>query len=126
VVLLISTLLPWYRRETDIAGALFSEGWNAWQSVPGTAVLLLGLAAAPLGVVAARALGARLGELRTDRVATALGLLALALVALRAVDIPIAEIDTQPGDRSETGRGAGLPLALLGAAAIAYGGRMRA
>jgi hypothetical protein len=118
-------LLPWYERDTEVAGVLFSESWNAWQSVPAMAIPLFAIAAAALGLPAARALGASLGGLRADRVLAALGLLAIAIVAFRLIDIPIAEIHTDPGDRAETGRGAGLLLALLGAAAIAYGGRVR-
>jgi len=124
VALLISLLLPWYARDTEVAGVLFSERWNAWQSVPGTAIVLLGVALAAIGLPPLRARAAR--GLRTDRLLTSLGVLALALVAIRLIDVPIAEIETDPGDRADTGRGAGLLLALVASAAIAYGGRVRA
>jgi hypothetical protein len=118
-------LLPWYHRDTEVGGVLFSESWNAWQSVPVTAVALFCVCAAAIGLPAARALGASLGGLRVDRVLGALGLLALALVALRLVDVPIAEIHAEPGDRADNGRGAGLLVALLGAGAIASCGLKR-
>lgn len=121
--LLISLLLPWYARDTEVAGVLFIERWTAWQIVPGTAIALLGVALAAIALPALRAFAAP--RLRTDRLLTVLGLLALALVAIRLIDIPVADIQTDPGDRADTGRGAGLLLAVVAAAAIAYGGRVR-
>jgi hypothetical protein len=122
-VLAISTLLPWYTRDTEVAGVLFVESWNAWQSVAATAILLLGVAIAAIALPLTRAFAAP--ALRTDRLLPALGVLAVALIAFRLIDVPIAEIQTEPGDRADSGRGLGLPLALLAAAAIAYGGRVR-
>jgi hypothetical protein len=121
--LLISLLLPWYTRDTEVAGVLFSERWTAWQSVPGTAIVLVGVGLAAIALPALRAFAAP--RLRTDRLLTALGLLALALVAVRLVDIPLADIQTDPGDRADTGRGTGLLLGVVAGAAIAYGGRVR-
>jgi hypothetical protein len=124
IALLISLFLPWYTRDADVAGALLTSSWTAWESVPVTAAILLAVAAAAIALPAARATGVSLGGLRIDRVLFALGLLALALVAWRLLDIPVGELDAVPGDRVEDGRGAGLVVALLGAAAVAYGGRI--
>jgi hypothetical protein len=124
-LLVVSMLLPWYARDTEVAGVLFSESWNAWQSVPAMAIPLFVVATAAIGLPGARALGASLGGLRVDRALVALGLLAVAIVAFRLIDIPIAAAETEPGDRADTSRGIGLLLALLGAAAIACGGRVR-
>ena len=123
-VLLIAMLLPWYTRDTEVAGVLFSESWNAWQSVPPVAMLLFVVGVAAIGLPLARALAAP--GLRTDRLLTALGLLAVGLMLIRLIDVPIAEIDPQSGDRVDTGRGPALLLALLATTAIAFGGRVRA
>jgi hypothetical protein len=114
-------LLPWYTRETEVAGTLFSESWNAWQSLSLIAVALFAIAVTAIAVPLARA--AR-PDGRGARLLWRLGLLAAALVAFRLIDIPIATADTDAGDRSEAGRGAGLLLALLASAAIAFGGRL--
>jgi hypothetical protein len=124
LVLLISLVLPWYKRDADVAGALLTTSWTAWESVPATAAVLLAIAAAGIGLPAVRAAGFSLGGLRIDRVLFALGVLALALVVWRALDIPVGELDAEPGDRVDDGRGVGLLLALLGSAAVAYGGRI--
>jgi hypothetical protein len=123
LVLLISLFLPWYTRDADVAGALLTTNWTAWESVPATAAILFAVAAAAIGLPAARAAGVSLGGLRIDRVLFSLGVLALALLAWRLLDIPVGELDAEPGDRVDDGRGAGLFLGLLGAAAVAYGGR---
>ena len=124
LTLLISLFLPWYTRDADVAGALLTTSWTAWESVPVTAAILLAVAAAAIALPAARMAGVSLGGLRIDRVLFALGLLALALVAWRLLDIPVGELDAAPGDRVDDGRGVGLVLALLGGAAVAYGGRI--
>jgi hypothetical protein len=124
LALLISLFLPWYTRDADVAGALLTTSWTAWESVPATAAILFAVAAAAIGLTAVRAAGLSLGGLRTDRVLFALGLLALALLAWRLLDIPVGELDAEPGDRVDDGRGVGLFIALVSAAAVAYGGRI--
>jgi hypothetical protein len=124
LALLISLFLPWYTREADVAGALLTSSWSAWKSVPATAAILFGVAAAAIGLSAAQAVGVTLGRLRVDRVLFALGLLALALVLWRLADVPGGGLSTQPGDSADDGRGAGLVLALVSAAAVAAGGRI--
>jgi hypothetical protein len=114
-------LLPWYSRETEVAGTLFSESWNAWQSLSLIPVALFAIAVVAIAVPLASA--AR-PDARGGRLLRGLGLLALALILFRLVDTPIATADTDAGDRAEVGRGAGLLLALLASAAIAYGGRL--
>jgi hypothetical protein len=124
LALLISLFLPWYTREVDIAGALLSSSWSGWASVPVTAAVLFGVAGAAIALPAAQAIGLPLRGLRVDRVLTALGLLALVLVSWRLAVIPGGGLDTVPGDRAADGRAIGLLLALLGAAAVALGGRI--
>jgi hypothetical protein len=122
LLLLVALLLPWYARDTDIAGAVISESWSAWQTLPVAAALLFGVAVVAIAVPAARALGAAPAAFRGDRLLVALGVLGLALVLFRVIDMPIPELDLVPGDRAESSRSSGLMLALLATAGIAYGG----
>lgn len=126
VVLLIAMLLPWYGRETNIAGAVVSESWTAWQSLSVIAILLFAIGIAAIAVPVGRVLWASPERFRDDRLIAALGLLGVVLVLFRLVDVPIAGIDVQPGDSVDSSRGAGIFLALLATAGIAYGGRRAA
>jgi hypothetical protein len=126
VLLLISMLLPWYGRETDIAGAVVTESWTAWQSLSVIAVLLFAIGMAAIAVPVGRALWASPERFRDDRALFMLGVLGMVLVLFRLVDMPIAGIDVQHGDSIDSSRGAGLFLALLATAGIAYGGRRAA
>jgi hypothetical protein len=116
-------LLPWYGRDTDVAGVVLSESWNAWQALSIVAVLLFAIGVTAIAVPAARMLWTPAAGFRADRLLVPLGLLGLALVLFRLIDMPIPDIDLVQGDRMDSGRGAGLFLALLATAGIAYGGR---
>src|SRR4051812_13295055 len=116
-------LLPWYGRETDIAGAVVTESWTAWQSLSVVAVLLFAIGMAAIAVPVGRALWTSPERFRDDRALVILGLLGIVLVLFRLVDMPIAGIDLQPGDSIDSSRGAGIFLALLATAGIALGGR---
>jgi hypothetical protein len=122
-LLLVAMLLPWYGRDTDVAGVVLSESWNAWQALSVVAVLLFAIGVTAISVPAARLLRAPAAGFRADRLLMPLGLLGLALVLFRLIDMPIPDIDLVQGDRVDSGRGAGLFLALLATAGIAYGGR---
>ena len=43
-------LLPWYGQDTDVAGVLLSESWNAWQILSIIAVLLFAIAVIAIAV----------------------------------------------------------------------------
>jgi hypothetical protein len=120
VLLLVALFLPWYSRDTDIAGAVISQTWTAWQATPviATLLFLVGVAA----IVAPSAPGA----FRGDRLAALLGILGLLLVLFRAIDLPLPDVDLVQGDHADSSRGLGLFLALLATAGIAYGGRLAA
>jgi hypothetical protein len=120
VALLVALFLPWYTRDTDIAGAVINQTWTAWQALPVISVLLFAVAVVAIAVPAAP------GGFRSDRALVILGTLGLALVLFRAVDMPLPQIDLVQGDHADTSRGAGLFLALLATAGIAYGGRREA
>ena len=123
VLLLIAMLLPWYTRETDIAGAVVTESWTAWQSMSVIAVLLFAIGVTAIAVPIGRLLWSAPERFRDDRVVMVLGLLGVLIVLFRLADVPIAAIDLHAGDSAETSRGAGIFLALLACAGIAYGGR---
>jgi hypothetical protein len=126
VLLLISMLLPWYGRETDIAGAVVTESWTAWQSLSVIAIVLFAIGMTAIAVPVGRALWASPERFRDDRLLVVLGLLGVLLVLFRLIDMPIAGIDLQQGDSIDHSRGAGAFLALLATAGIAYGGRRAA
>jgi hypothetical protein len=120
VLLLVALFLPWYSRDTDIAGAVINQTWTAWQATPviATLLFLVGVAA----IVAPSAPGA----FRGDRLAMLLGVLGLVLVLFRALDLPLPDVDLVQGDHADSSRSVGLFLALLATAGIAYGGRLAA
>jgi len=120
VLLLVALFLPWYSRDTDIAGAVISQTWTAWQATPVIATLLFGVA---VGAIVAPSVP---GAFRGDRLATLLGIFGLLLVLFRAIDMPLPDIDLVQGDHADSNRGFGLYLALLATAGIAYGGQRAA
>jgi hypothetical protein len=121
VLLVIALLLPWYERDTDIAGAVINESWTAWKTLPVIAVVLFLIAVAAIAAPAARRLRP---SFRADRLLVILGVLGALLVVFRMIDMPLPDIDLQGGDRTDSSRGAGVFLALLATAAIAYGGSL--
>ena len=118
MLLVVALFLPWYSRDTDIAGAVISQTWTAWQATPviATLLFLVGVGA----IVAPSAPGA----FRGDRLASLLGVLGLLLVVFRAIDMPLPDIDLVQGDHADSSRGIGLFLALLATAGVAFGGRL--
>jgi hypothetical protein len=118
VLLLVALFLPWYSRDTDIAGAVINQTWTAWQATPVIATLLF-----LVGVGAIVAPSVR-GAFRGDRLAMLLGVFGLLLVLFRAVDMPLPDVDLVKGDHADSSRGLGLFLALLATAGIAFGGRL--
>jgi hypothetical protein len=126
VLLLIAMLRPWYGRETDIAGAVVTESWTAWQSLSVIAVLLFAIGMAAIAFPVGRALWASPERFRDDRLVALLGLIGFALVLLRLIDPPLAAIALQAGDSADESRAAGIFLALFATAGIAFGGRRAA
>jgi hypothetical protein len=126
LLLLISMLLPWYGRETDIAGAVVTESWTAWQSLSLIAVLLFAIGVTAIAVPIGRLIWSAPERFRDDRMLVVLGVLGMLLVLFRLAVIPIASIDLHPGDSADTTRGIGIFLALVATAGIAFGGRRAA
>lgn len=124
MLLLVAMLLPWYARETDVAGVLLSQSWNAWQVMSIVAVLLFAVGVTAISVPVARMMWAPAAGFRADRLLVPLGLFGLALILFRLIDMPIPDVDLVRGDRADASRGAGLFLALVATACIAFGGRL--
>jgi hypothetical protein len=116
-LLLVALFLPWYSRDTDIAGAVITQTWTAWQALPVITTLLFLIAVGAIAALAAPK------PFRGDRALVILGALGFLLILFRAIDLPLPDIDLVKGDHADTSRGIGLFLALLATAAIAYGGR---
>ncbi len=114
----MSLFLTWYSRDTNIAGAVISQTWTAWQATPVMACVLFAV-----GVVALVA-PAVSGRFRADRLAMLAGALGLLLVLFRLVVLPLPDIELQGSDQADSSRAAGLFLALLATAGVAYGGRL--
>jgi hypothetical protein len=123
-LLLVALLLPWYGRETDIAGTVIDETWTAWQTLPVVTVLLFAIAVVAIAVPASRLLRSAPVSFRGDRLLVLLGCLGLLLVLFRLIDMPLPNIDLQQGDHADSSRAPGVFLALLATAAIAYGGQL--
>ena len=118
MLLLVALFVPWYSRDTDIAGAVISQTWTAWQALPVIASLLFLIAVLAIAVpIAPRGF-------RGDRALVLLGVLGLLLVLFRTIDLPLPDVELVKGDQADSSRGVGLFLALLATAGIAYGGRL--
>src|SRR4051812_2107875 len=116
-------LLPWYGRETNIAGAVVTESWTAWQSLSVVAVLLFAIGLAAVALPAGRALRSVPTGFRAARVLARLGLLGVVLGLSRLTGPPTAGIDLQSGDSVDPSREPALFLALLATLGIVGGGR---
>jgi hypothetical protein len=123
MTLLIAMLLPWYERDTDVAGVHLAQSWNAWQILSLIAVLLFAIGVAAIAIPALRVLWEPAAGLGNGRLLTLVGALGVGLVLLRLVVVPTPDIELVAGDSSDTGRAPGVFLALVATAAIAYGGR---
>jgi hypothetical protein len=120
VVLFISLFLPWYGVSVSAGGLNISETGNAWEALSGIDVLLFLCAVTAAGVVVARLAGA-LPELPVPpgQILLAVGAVALLFVLYRIIDIPAP--NNLP-DQIDFSREWGIFVALIAAAAMAYGG----
>jgi hypothetical protein len=117
IVLLISLFLPWYGVSVDIAG--FSVSGSGWEALGFIDILLFLISVAAIAVVAARAAGALPVDIPAPVILLGLGAFALLLVLFRIIDIPV---DGNVPDEVDLSRKVGIFIALIGAAAVAYGG----
>jgi hypothetical protein len=119
VVLLISLFLPWYGVSVDIAGVSASTSGSGWEALGFIDILLFLISVAAIGIVAARAAGSLPDDVPAPVILLGLGALAVLLVLYRIIDIPV---DGDVPDEVDLSRKIGIFIALIGAAAIAYGG----
>ena len=125
VVLLVALFFDWYAAERGGS----SNGVSAWEafSVADVALLLVGMA--PLALVALRLSDAKLElPVPLGAVVAAAGLVGLAVVIFRLIDLPDGLVTFAPQGpfvtetEAEVGRRIGAVLALLAAASISAGG----
>jgi hypothetical protein len=119
IVLLISLFLPWYGVSVDVAGFSASESGSGWEALGFIDILLFVISVAAIGIVAARAAGALPADIPAPVILLGLGALAVLLVLFRIIDIPV-EGDLPDG--VDLSRKVGIFIALIGAAAMTYGG----
>jgi hypothetical protein len=118
IVLLISLFLPWYGVSIDVANVSVSESGSGWEALDVIDVILFLVSVAAIGVVAARAADQLPAEVPGAVVLLGLGGLAMLLVLFRIIDIPVDDVP----DQVDVSRKIGVFIALIGSAAIAYGG----
>ncbi len=122
IVLLISLFLPWYGASVEAAGFSASESGSGWEAMSFIDILLFVIALVAIAVVAARATGQLPAEVPAAVVLLGLGALAVLLVLYRIIDIPV---EGDIPDEVDLSRKIGVFVALIGAAAVAYGGWRR-
>jgi hypothetical protein len=118
IVLLISLFLPWYGASVSVAGFSASGSASGWESLGFIDILLFLIAVAVIAVVVARAAGQLPDEVPGAVVLLAFGALAVLLVLYRIIDIPAGDVP----DQVDLSRKLGVFIALIGAAAVTYGG----
>jgi hypothetical protein len=118
IVLLVALFLPWYGVSVDLANVSVSDSATAWEALDVIDVLLFLISVGATGLVAARAGGQLVSDFPTGMVLLGLGGLAVLLVLYRLIDIPGGDLP----DQVDLSRKLGVFIALIGAAAVAYGG----
>jgi hypothetical protein len=116
IVLLISLFLPWYGVSVDELN--ISVTGSGWEVLGFIDILLFLIAVTAIAIVVARATGRLPAEVPAAVVLLAAGALAVLLVLYRIIDIPGSDVS----DQVDLGRKIGVFIALIGAAAVAYGG----
>jgi hypothetical protein len=118
IVLLIALFLPWYGVSADVAGVSVSVSGSGWEVLGFIDILLFLIAVVAIAVVAGRATNRLPAEVPGSLVLLGLGALAVLLVLFRIIDIPAGDVP----DSVDLSRKIGIFIALIGAAAVAYGG----
>jgi hypothetical protein len=121
LVLFVSLFLPWYEIALDVAGTTIVGTESAWEAFGFVDVVLLLVALTAVAVPAGRAAGSLPAGGPAPLLLVAAGLLGLALVLFRLVDVPGPDIRLVGEDTIDVERRIGIILGLIGAAAIAGG-----
>ena len=119
IVLLISLFLPWYGASVEVAGFSASESGSGWEALGFIDILLFVIALTAVAVVAAKATGTLPADTPAAVVLLGLGAVAVLLVLYRIIDIPV---EGDIPDEVDLSRKLGVFIALIGAAAVTYGG----
>jgi hypothetical protein len=118
VVLLVSLFLPWYGVSVSASGFSASATGTGWEALGFIDILLFLVSLAAIAIVAAKASGNLSPDVPAPVVLLGLGALAVLLVIYRIIDIPAGDVP----DGVDLSRKLGVFIALIGAAAVAYGG----
>ena len=119
VVLLISLFLPWYGVSVSVAGFSASENASGWEVFSSIDIILFAIAVVAIALVALKALDQVPAETPVPLILLGLGALAVLLILYRLIDSP-APSDLP--DQVDVSRKIGIFIGLIGAAGIAYGG----
>jgi len=119
MALVLSLFLPWYGVSVEVADFSKSSSGTGREVLGSIDMLLFLISVAAITVVAARAAGS-LADGRARLMELSLGALALLLVLYRIIDIPTAG---HVPAHVELSRKGGIFIALVGAGAVASGGR---
>jgi hypothetical protein len=118
VVLLVSLFLPRYGVSVSASGFSASATGTGWEALGFIDILLFLVSLAAMAIVAAKASGNLSPDVPAPVVLLGLGALAVLLVIYRIIDIPAGDVP----DGVDLSRKLGVFIALIGAAAVAYGG----
>jgi len=118
VVLLVSLFLPCYGVSVSASGFSASATGTGWEALGFIDILLFLVSLAAMAIVAAKASGNLSPDVPAPVVLLGLGALAVLLVIYRIIDIPAGDVP----DGVDLSRKLGVFIALIGAAAVAYGG----
>ena len=118
LTLIVVLFLPWYGVDVNIAGFAASGNASAWEAFSFIDILLFLVSLAAMAIVAAKASGNLSPDVPAPVVLLGLGALAVLLVIYRIIDIPAGDVP----DGVDLSRKLGVFIALIGAAAVAYGG----
>ncbi|HEX6653130.1 MAG TPA: hypothetical protein VF072_10335 [Thermoleophilaceae bacterium] len=119
IVLLISLFLPWYGVSVNVAGFSASENASGWEVFSAIDIILFAIAVVAIALVALKALDQVPAETPVPLILLGLGALAVLLIIYRLIDSP-APSDLP--DEVDVSRKIGIFIGLIGAAGIAYGG----
>jgi hypothetical protein len=119
IVLLISLFLPWYGVSVNVAGFSASENASGWEVFSTIDIILFAIAVVAIALVALKALDQVPAETPVPLILLGLGALAVLLILYRLIDSP-APSDLP--DEVDVSRKIGIFIGLIGAAGIAYGG----
>jgi hypothetical protein len=122
VVLLIALFLPWYGVDLEVAGASIGGDVNAWEAMGFIDILLFLVAVAAIAVPLARAAGSLSEDVPAGLAVLVAGAFGLVLVLFRLIEVPGPDVPAIAGDTIDVGRKAGVFVALVATAGIAYSG----